>query len=137
MGAISDLESLPILRSFLSDPEIAVRETCELAIGKIEHDHLQPGPSSGGPGEYGTVDPAPSMIRAMHESLPGSENLGEMRRILLDRSLSLFERYRAMFGLRDAVGRAVGGGGETIACTAVDALAAGFEDESALFRLVG
>ncbi|EGF98908.1 uncharacterized protein MELLADRAFT_50851 [Melampsora larici-populina 98AG31] len=123
MGAISDMSSIPILKSFLNDPEIAVRETCELAIGKIEHDHHQDESSSLGPGEYGTVDPAPSMIRAMHDAVPGSENLSEMRSILLDRELSLFQRYRAMFGLRDAVGRAT-----------VDALAAGFADESALFR---
>ncbi|KAH9815120.1 armadillo-type protein [Melampsora americana] len=137
MGAISDISSIQILKSFLNDPEIAVRETCELAIGKIEHDHHQNESSSSGPGEYGTVDPAPSMIRAMHDTVPGSENLSEMRSILLDRGLSLFQRYRAMFGLRDAVGRAsgvAGGEGETIARTAVDALAAGFADESALFR---
>ncbi|KAG0148794.1 hypothetical protein CROQUDRAFT_654362 [Cronartium quercuum f. sp. fusiforme G11] len=137
MGAISDPESIPVLRKFLNDSEVAVRETCELAIGKIEHDHHLPGPSSSGPGEYGTVDPAPSMIKAMHDSVPSSKNLIEMRQVLLDRELSLFERYRAMFGLRDAVGRAsrvVGDEAETIAKTAVDALADGFKDESALFR---
>lgn len=79
------------------------------------------------------------MIRAMHDATPGSENLAEMEKVLLDRELSLFERYRAMFGLRDAVGRATRAMGiesETIAQTAVNALAAGFADDSALFRQV-
>jgi deoxyhypusine monooxygenase len=39
MGAISAIESLPVLREHLSDPERSVRETCEIAIAKIEWDH--------------------------------------------------------------------------------------------------
>jgi len=47
----------------------------------------------------------------------------ELRSRLLDAQLPLFERYRAMFALRNIGSPA-----------AVDALAAGFSDDSALFK---
>jgi len=47
----------------------------------------------------------------------------ELRPKLLDTQLPLFERYRAMFALRNIGSPA-----------AVDALAAGFSDDSALFK---
>lgn len=43
MGAISASSSLPILKEFLSDPERTVRETCEIAIAKIEWDNSEEG----------------------------------------------------------------------------------------------
>lgn len=131
MGAIGDSSSLPILTEYLQDPEVSVRETCELAIGKIRQD----GQLENRQGEYGTVDPTPSMIISMHDSNGPitSADLVKMRTQLLDPEKSLFERYRAMFGLRDAVGRA-SGTNEELAKAAVDALTAGFEDTSALFR---
>lgn len=41
---------------------------------------------------YFSVDPAPPAVR---------KNVSELRSILLDESLPLFERYRAMFALRN------------------------------------
>lgn len=41
MGAISASSSVPILKQFLSDPERTVRETCEIAIAKIEWDNSE------------------------------------------------------------------------------------------------
>lgn len=43
MAAISSESSLATLRQHLSDPERAVRETCEIAIAKIEWDHSEEG----------------------------------------------------------------------------------------------
>ena len=43
MGAISASRSVPILKEYLSDPERAVRETCEIAIAKIQWDHSEEG----------------------------------------------------------------------------------------------
>ena len=43
MGAISSIDSLPILREFRSDSERVVRETCEIAIAKIEWDTSEQG----------------------------------------------------------------------------------------------
>ena len=43
MGAISDPSSVPILKEFLVDSERTVRETCEIAIAKIEWDNSEEG----------------------------------------------------------------------------------------------
>lgn len=43
MGAISTSSSIHILREYLSDHERTVRETCEIAIAKIEWDHSEEG----------------------------------------------------------------------------------------------
>ena len=43
MGAISDVSSVPILEEFLADSERTVRETCEIAIAKIEWDNSEEG----------------------------------------------------------------------------------------------
>ena len=43
MGAISSLSSLPILREFLTDSNRSVRETCEIALAKIEWDNSSEG----------------------------------------------------------------------------------------------
>lgn len=46
MAAISDPSVLPILEQYAQDKEVAVRETCEIAIAKIKWDH---GPGAGQP----------------------------------------------------------------------------------------
>ena len=66
-------------------------------------------------GEYLSVDPAP----AVSESKPVSDLSNE----LLDTNLSLFQRYRAMFSLRNLNSD-----------EAALALISGFKDSSALFR---
>ena len=43
LGALSSEESLPLLRIYLKDPSREVRETCEVAVGKIEFDHSEEG----------------------------------------------------------------------------------------------
>lgn len=43
MGAISSSASLPILKEFLNDSNRSVRETCEIAIAKIEWDNSEEG----------------------------------------------------------------------------------------------
>jgi len=43
MGAISCRSSLPVLKRYLSDPERVVRETCEIAIAKIEWNSSEEG----------------------------------------------------------------------------------------------
>lgn len=43
LGAISSEGSLPTLRKFLNDPAREVRETCEIAVAKIEYDHTAEG----------------------------------------------------------------------------------------------
>ena len=43
MGAISLTGSLPILKKYLNDSNRSVRETCEIAIAKIEWNHSEEG----------------------------------------------------------------------------------------------
>ena len=43
MGAISSKSALPVLREFVNDPERCVKETCEIAVAKIEWDHSEEG----------------------------------------------------------------------------------------------
>lgn len=43
LGAISAEDALPTLRKYLNDPAVEVRETCEIAVAKIEYDHTPEG----------------------------------------------------------------------------------------------
>lgn len=43
MGAISALATTPVLLEFLTDEQQTVRETCEIALAKIEWDHSEEG----------------------------------------------------------------------------------------------
>jgi len=43
MGAISLTASLPVLKKYLNDSNRSVRETCDIAIAKIEWDHSEEG----------------------------------------------------------------------------------------------
>lgn len=133
MGAISASSSVPILKQFLSDPERTVRETCEIAIAKIEWDNSEEGQrhhqlsnESTRP-LYTSIDPAPASSGLL-EGTPKPEDVSgdgvsALQKELVDKSLPLFQRYRAMFALRN-IGTPA----------AVDALASGFSDDSALFK---
>lgn len=113
LGAIGDPEVLEILKQYSSDPVIEVAETCQLALRRLEWlQQLSGEPAAAGP--YLSVDPAP----------PAEEHdVGRLREALLDEARPLFDRYRAMFALRDA-------GSEEAAL----ALAEGLRCGSALFR---
>lgn len=115
LGAIGSPEVLDLLKQYSSDPVVEVAETCQLAVRRLEW--LQEQGQGGQPaleGPYLSVDPAP----------PAEErDVGRLREALLDEARPLFERYRAMFALRDT-------GGEEAAL----ALAEGLSCGSALFR---
>ena len=75
--------------------------------------------------DFASIDPAPPLAQTAHRySIP------ELQHQLLDTSSPLFERYRAMFALRDLASPP----DLTTAVSAVQALASGFSDSSALFR---
>ena len=65
------------------------------------------------------MDPAPPSFSTSDAEVAG------LRSKLIDKQLPLFDRYRAMFALRN-IGTPA----------AVDALADGFSDDSALFKYV-
>lgn len=134
MGAISSLSSLPILREFLTDSNRSVRETCEIALAKIEWDNSSEGQkhaialnSTDNTFTYTSIDPAPAtsglLSGALKPEVVFPERIFSLQMDLTNAELPLFERYRAMFALRN-IGTA----------EAVDALASGFTDDSALFK---
>ncbi|KAJ6259275.1 hypothetical protein Dda_6174 [Drechslerella dactyloides] len=117
LAAIGGADSLPLLRKYLDDKEESVRQTCELAIAKIEYDLSGKGVTEDlQKSAFASIDPAPP--------LPSSvKSIADLQTAMNDQSLTLFDRYRAMFRLRD-IGTP----------DAIDALASGFADPSALFR---
>lgn len=153
MGAISSAASIPVLREYLTDHNRTVRETCEIALAKIEWDNTEEGKkhlaekaaSDATPfvylgrtlssrllnaltsRTYTSIDPAPASSKLLAaQPCPEDVNdatISSLRHTLLDTGIPLFERYRAMFALRN-IGTP----------SAVDALAAGFSDDSALFK---
>jgi len=75
--------------------------------------------------DFSSIDPAPPLPQTSQKpSIP------ELQKTLLDTSISLFHRYRAMFALRDLSSPP----DLPTAVPAVEALAQGLNDRSALFR---
>ncbi|KAG8454563.1 hypothetical protein GDO86_000979 [Hymenochirus boettgeri] len=112
MGAIGDPEVLDLLKEYSQDPVTEVAETCQLSLRRIEWLQQNPDVHNGSP--YLSVDPAP----------PAEEKeITTLRTKLLNETLPLFDRYRAMFALRNIGGKA-----------AVLALAEGLQCGSSLFR---
>ena len=96
LGAIANKNSLPLLRKVAKeDMSPEVKDTCMLAVARIEwlyggqadkeKDKLSSNP-------YNSVDPAPPSVE---------RDTSVLLNLLLDEKLNLFERYRAMFALRN------------------------------------
>jgi deoxyhypusine monooxygenase len=120
LGAIgiSTPEVRSVLDEFSRDSYQEVAETCQLALGRLDWLEQQKNDAnkeknlSNNP--YYSVDPAPPAQQ---------RDVKVLKEKLLDESLSMFERYRAMFQLRND------GSDEAIL-----ALCAGLKCKSALFR---
>ncbi|XP_076273058.1 deoxyhypusine hydroxylase nero [Rhynchophorus ferrugineus] len=113
LGAIGSPEMIKILEQFKSDPVIEVAETCELALERIKWlQHPDDAEITKNP--YNSVDPAPPA---------NSKDVTELKALLLNESESLFNRYRAMFSLRNLATKA-----------SIEALGEGLKCGSALFR---
>ena len=104
----------PVLQKYTSDASTLVSDTCHIALEFIEwkqatatNNHFEISP-------FNSFDPAPPMSEGDVESW-GND--------LLDSSLSLFKRYRAMFSLRNANN-----------VEAVNQLIKGFGDTNPLFK---
>ncbi|KAJ9643725.1 deoxyhypusine hydroxylase [Exophiala oligosperma] len=128
LGALGDLSSLEIMKQMKDDDKepVVVRETCDIAIDRIQWAHSQGRQDEAlKPSDFASIDPAPPMpFSTQTPSIP------ELQKTLLDTSLPLFQRYRAMFALRDLASPP----DLPTAEAAVQALASGFVDPSALFR---
>lgn len=75
--------------------------------------------------DFASIDPAPPLSQ-----LASQPSIDDLRDVLLDPTLPLFKRYRAMFALRDLSSPP----DLPTAVPAIQALASGFKDPSALFR---
>ncbi|KAK9481358.1 armadillo-type protein [Lipomyces japonicus] len=119
LGAIGNEKSLPILQKYLTEDDLEViRQTCELAIARIKWSHSSAAQTENlQSSQFSSIDPAPPL------PFESTDSVKDLQQILVDQSLSLFERYRAMFRLRDLH-----------TADAIDALITGFADPSALFR---
>ncbi|KLJ07122.1 deoxyhypusine hydroxylase [Blastomyces silverae] len=128
LAALCDEGSLDILRSFRDDenePDV-VRETCDIAVERIEWETSDRRKTEKlKQSDFASIDPAPPLPMPTDEpSIP------DLEKTLLDPKLPLFQRYRAMFALRDLASPP----DLPTAVPAVLALAEGFKDSSALFR---
>jgi deoxyhypusine monooxygenase len=96
LGAIGSAESLPVLQEHCEDKITEVAETCQLAVQRInwllDEKKKSEIDSAYQQNPYCSVDPTPST---------SVKETGELKTILLDETLPLFERYRAMFALRN------------------------------------
>jgi len=92
LGAIASPDVKEILEEYAEDPVIEVAETCQLALGRLKWlaESVELEKVSENP--YACVDPAP----------PSQENdVTVLKQMLQNESLNLFDRYRAMFSLRN------------------------------------
>lgn len=136
LGALGHEGSLDLLKQMRDDvkEEVVVRETCEIAVERIEWEHgTQRGQEDVKQSDFASIDPAPPTAAAK-SMLDGrdanGQQVNELEKTLLDEKLPLFIRYRAMFALRDLASPP----DLPTAVEAVQSLAKGLKDKSALFR---
>ncbi|KAL2015430.1 hypothetical protein VTK56DRAFT_5508 [Thermocarpiscus australiensis] len=127
LGALGDAQSLEVLRRFRDreGEEVVVTETCEIAIDRIEWENSEARKQERlRQSDFASVDPAPPVPEGQQQTVE------ELSKTLMDTSLPLFRRYRAMFALRDLASPP----DLPTAVPAIHALSKGFADSSALFR---
>ena len=113
LGAIGDIRVIDVLKKYVNHPAPEISETCIIAIDLLEW--RTNGEQINSKGIYLSVDPAPP--------LGTNHSIENLQNDLMDNKLSLFQRYRAMFSLRD-----INSDDSALA------LLQGFKDSSALFR---
>ncbi|CAG4965861.1 unnamed protein product [Colias eurytheme] len=113
LGAIGDPNLIELLEKYKNDSAIEVAETCQIALQRLSW-VSQSNDETLSRSKFLSIDPAPPSTEQDIETLKGT---------MLDESKSLFERYRAMFSLRNL--------GTT---ESINALGEGFKASSALFR---
>lgn len=94
MGAIGDPSVISVLEEYSKDPTVEVAETCQLALDRLKWKDKNDSEKVLSKNPYASVDPAPPLEQA-------ETNVAEVQAILLDENRSLFDRYRAMFTLRN------------------------------------
>nr|NVI76090.1 nero [Cucujiformia] len=92
LGAIGSNAALSYLQKYKKDPVVEVAETCELALDRINWFKHSNNESELPKSAYNSVDPAPPAE---------STDVVNLKSTLIDENTSLFNRYRAMFALRN------------------------------------
>ncbi|XP_046486015.1 deoxyhypusine hydroxylase [Neodiprion pinetum] len=93
LGAIGDISVIPILEEYSKDPVVEVAETCQLALDRLKWISNSKNTSQNlSANPFASVDPAPPAA---------IKDVAELKHVLLDEKASLFDRYRAMFSLRN------------------------------------
>lgn len=113
LGAIGHPDVVAILEKYRHDPIIEVAETCEIALDRVNW-LLSRQQNVKDDNPYASVDPSPPAE---------SKDIAKLTEILLNEDEKLFERYRAMFSLRNI---------QTV--ESINALGKGLKCKSALFR---
>lgn len=96
LGAIGTEECLVPLREHLDDSVLEVAETCQLALQRIEYLAAHPDATNEESPFY-SVDPTPA--------LPTSTPTDELKAMVMDEQRRMFERYSALFALRNKGGK--------------------------------
>uniref|UniRef100_A0A1I7W2J4 Deoxyhypusine hydroxylase n=2 Tax=Loa loa TaxID=7209 RepID=A0A1I7W2J4_LOALO len=94
LGAIGSCSSAAILEKYINDQAQAIAETCRLALRRImwlqESKSVHKENEKGSP--YNSIDPTPASAET---------NIDKLSSILTDATKSLWERYQALFTLRN------------------------------------
>lgn len=114
LGAIGNADVIPILEKYASDPVIEVAETCEIALDRVKWLQTKAAEQLKDDNPYASVDPSPPA---------DTKDVGELTKTLLSEEARLYERYRAMFSLRNLRTE-----------ESINALGKGLKCKSALFR---
>uniref|UniRef100_H2Y0R7 Deoxyhypusine hydroxylase n=1 Tax=Ciona intestinalis TaxID=7719 RepID=H2Y0R7_CIOIN len=94
IGAIGSLESLSLLQDYTADPVREVAETCQLAVTRVKWLNSSDSKEPVIPNPFSSIDPAPA-------GSADNRNISSLQEMLVNTELSLFDRYRAMFSLRN------------------------------------
>ncbi|BCR92434.1 deoxyhypusine monooxygenase [Aspergillus chevalieri] len=125
LGFTSSLELLQKVRDDENELDI-MRETCDIAVDRILWENSEERKAEKlKPSDFSSIDPAPPL-----PLISSQPSISDLEKTLLDTQLPLFQRYRAMFALRDLASPP----DLPTAPAAVDGLAKGLKDPSALFR---
>ncbi|CAJ0576184.1 unnamed protein product, partial [Mesorhabditis spiculigera] len=88
LGAIGDASARAVLVDYCKDESPEVAETCQLALQRL--DYVTTGGETNSP--YNSIDPTPTA---------SDDDVASLQATLLDAKLPLWDRYRAMFKLRN------------------------------------
>ncbi|CAN0841659.1 Deoxyhypusine hydroxylase [Linum grandiflorum] len=119
LGAIGLKSNAPLLeRSLAADPAQEVRETCELALNRIKEMN-----TANGDDQSPAMDKSPFLSVDPAGAASSCSSVDELREVLLDEEKHMYERYAALFALRNH-------GGDDAVTAIVDSL----QSKSALLK---